>query len=550
MKKINFVVTAFFILISSLLNAQSHNEEVTVEGKYTPQIQKSERLIKTPDMPKRSFNIPSYEINTEDFTFKYEADLEPISPLAYTYNKNIDICNNFIKVGIGTRLSPDFLFRHYSNISKRTSLGVEVEHNSTWLGMKDYVNSKYMNNAFGLSMTNRFSQFQLHSHIDYHYDMYYLNNTDFDTDTDLDLGTRKIHSLNANLTANNNKSSYKSLYDEFSLDYNYSGIQGGLQENLLKLKAHLEHSNSWFKYGKGTQTLIADIKAEFSHINQALFLIAINPYLDLNGEFYDLRLGFCFDVKTNTSNVGGIYPDIKGSLYLFQKNIEFYAGIDGGTKINTLKSILAENPFIVSALSNAGEFDYEKTKIAFQGGVKFKALNMLSANIGVRYRRMNNHVFYISSINETGTFDIILNNCNIFNFITDLQFKLQDRLKLGIDFSYNKYELSQSNNINYQEAWYKPEVEFTLRGMYQIDDNWDVNMSAYVESYRYALTSDKNIEKLKPICDIQLGGNYHLNKNLAFYAEIRNLIHNKYQIYYNYPSYGIQGFVGFKYRFL
>ena len=131
-----------------------------------------------------------------------------------------------------------------------------------------------------------------------------------------------------------------------------------------------------------------------------------------------------------------------------------------------------------------------------------------------------------------------------------MQFKLQDRLKLGIDFSYNKYELSQSNNINYQEAWYEPEVEFTLRGMYQIDDNWDVNMSAYVESYRYALTSDKNIEKLKPICDIQLGGNYHLNKNLAFYAEIRNLIHNKYQMYYNYPSYGIQGFVGFKYRFL
>ncbi len=551
MKKINFVITLFFVLISSLSNAQSHNEEVTVEGSYTPQIRKSERLIKTPDMPKRDFNIPNYEINTEDFTYNYKADLEPISPVTYTLSKTDRANNNFIKVGFGTRLSPDFLFRHYSNISKRTSLGVGIEHNSTWLDMKDYVNSKYMNNAFGLSMTNRFSQFQLHSHVDYHYDMYYIRDIDADSVADIDLGgvARKIHSLNASVTANNNKSSYKSLYDDFSLIYSYSGIQGGMQENLLKFNAHLEHSNSWFQYSKGTQTLIADINAELSNISQTLFLLAFNPHLDLSGDFYNLRLGLCVDVKTNSTSVGGIYPDIKGSLYIFQRNIEFYAGMGGGTKINTLKGILAENPFVISELSNAGEFDYEKTKIAFQGGVKFKALNKLSGNVGFNYRKIDNHLFYISSMNEAGTFDIILRNCNVFNFNTDLQFKLQESLKLNAYFSYNKYDLLSDDDI-YQPAWYKPEFEFSFRGMYKIDENWDVNMSTYVESYRYALTQDKNIEKLKPVCDIQIGGNYHLNKNLAFYAEIKNLIHNKYQIYYNYPSYGIQGFIGFKYRFL
>lgn len=552
MKKTNFVTTLFFVLISSLLSAQSHNEEVTVEGSYAPQIRKSERLIKTPDMPKRDFSIPNYEINTEDFTYRYKVDLEPISPVNYTYIDKNSSNNNFIKAGFGTRLSPDFLFRHYSNISKRSSLGVGIEHNSTWLDMKDYVNSKYMNNAFGLSITNRFSQFQLHSHIDYHYDMYYIR--DFASDIDAESGeniARKIHSLNANVTANNNKSSYKSLYDEFSLAYNYSGIQDGMQEHLLKFKAHLEHSNSWFQYSKGTQTLIADINAEVCKIEQTLFLLAFNPHLDLSSDFYNLRLGLCVDVKTNSTNVGGIYPDIKGSLYIFQRNIEFYAGMGGGTKINTLKGILAENPFIINNLSNTGEFDYEKTKIEFQGGVKFKALNKLSGNIGVRYRRIDNHIFYISSINEAGTFDIITNNCNVFNFVTDLQFKLRETVKVNAYFSYNKYDLlNEVNNINYQEAWYKPEIEFALRGLYNINNYWDITLATYIEGYRYALTQEKNIEKLKPICDIQLGGNYHLNKNLAFYCEVKNLIHNKYQMYYNYPSYGIQAFIGFKYRFL
>ena len=324
-----------------------------------------------------------------------------------------------------------------------------------------------------------------------------------------------------------------------------------MQEHLLKFKAHLEHSNSWFQYSEGTQTLIADVNAEISNIGQTLFLLAFNPHLDFNSDFYSLRLGLCVDVKTNSTSVGGIYPDIRGSLYVFKKNIEFYAGLCGGTKINTLKEVLAENPFVVSNLSNTSELDYEKTKIEFLGGVKFKALNKLSGNIGVRYRRIDNHIFYVNSIDETGTFDIILNNCNVFNFITDLQFKLRETIKVNAYFSYNKYGLlNDVDNANYQEAWYKPEIEFALKGLYNINEHWDVNLATYIEGYRYALTEDKNIEKLKPICDIQLGCNYHLNKNLAFYGEIKNLIHNKYQMYYNYPSYGIQAFIGFKYRFL
>ena len=83
MRNKNFVVALIMLFASTLLNAQSHNENVTIEGSYTPQIKKSERLVKTPDMPKREFNIPNYEVNTEDFFYNYKVELEPISPLQY-----------------------------------------------------------------------------------------------------------------------------------------------------------------------------------------------------------------------------------------------------------------------------------------------------------------------------------------------------------------------------------------------------------------------------------------------------------------------------------
>lgn len=557
-----FIVVIIMLFTSTLLNAQSHNEEVTIEGSYTPQIKKSERLIKTPEMPKLEFNIPKYEVNTEDFFYNYKVELEPISPLQYVNENKTQITNNFVKAGIGTRLSPELLFRHYSDLSKKTSLGIGVTHNSTWLSMKNYADSKYMNNAFNVSMSNRFSRFQLHSYIDYHYDMYHLNNDTlyFGNDIDLEESKRNIHSLNVKLLANNNQTGYKSLYDEFLLDYSYSGIQGGVQENYLKFNAHFEHSNSWFRKSNNIQTLSLDISADIDNVSQSLFLIAANPYLAFDGDYYNLHLGFRVDAKTNSTSMGGIYPDIKGSLYLFNRNIEFYAGLGGSTKINTLKEILEENPFIVKNPMSYAEFDYEKTWIAFQGGLKFKALNIVSGHIGVRYRIIDNKVFYISSSTQPNVFDIVLNNCHVFNFNADIHAKINDEIKVVGDFAYNKYDFFKAYHtdeapITRAYAWYKPKFEFTLKGVYKYDKNWNFNIATYFEGKRYALTDEagfsyNGIKELKPFADIQLGCDYNFNEDITFYAEIKNLVHNKYQMYYGYPSYGFQAFLGFKYRFL
>ncbi len=563
MKKTNIVTTIFLVILGITLNAQSHNEEVTIEGSYTPHIKKSERIGIKPEMPKHEFNIPNHEVNTEDFFYNYKVDLEPISPLQYTQKELYDITNNFIKFGLGTRLSPDFLFRHYSELSRKTSLGIGLTHNSTWTNIKDYGNSKYMNNAFNLSMNNKFSGFQLRTFIDYHYDMYNLKySPDINTDDAPDT-KRFINSLGVKLLSNNNQTSYRSLYDEFLLDYNFTGIQGGVMENLIKFNAYLEHSNSWFRNSDGIQTLSVDINAELNNISQTLFIITANPRLDFDGEYYNLHLGFRVDAKTNSTSMGGIYPDIKGSLYLFNRNIEFYAGLGGKTKINTLKEILSENPFIISDLTNMGEFDYEKTKFDFQGGLKLKVLNMINGHVGVRYRKIENKVFYASSLTQPGAFDIILNNCHMFNFYADLHVKINDKIKLVGDFAYNDYDFIKARTtddfpVTIAHAWYKPKVEFALRGVYKYNDKWNFNIASYFEGKRYALTDITKYEneydfdgvkELKPICDIQLGCDYNFRDDLSFYAEIKNLIHNKYQMYYGYPSYGFQAFLGFKYRF-
>ena len=493
MKIRNIVVTLFLLFATASVNAQSHNEEVTVEGSFTPHIKKSERVLMNPQLPKHEFNIPDYKVNTQDFFYNYKLDLEPVSPMSYNDVMSHDITNNFVKIGLGTRLSPDVLFRHYSDLTRNMSLGIGLTHNSTWTNIKDYDNSKYMNNAFNLSMNNKFSGFHLRTFIDYHNDMYNLK---YSPDTNIDDAPdtkRFINSLGVKLLSNNNQTSYRSLYDEFLLDYNYTGIQGGVMENLIKFNAYIEHSNSWFRNSDGIQTLSVDIKAELNNISQTLFIISANPRLDFDGEYYNLHLGFRVDAKTNSTSMGGIYPDIKGSLYLFNRNIEFYAGLGGKTKINTLKEILSENPFIISDLTNMGEFDYEKTRFDFQGGLKLKVLNMINGHVGVRYRIIENKVFYASSLTQPGAFDIILNNCHVFNFYADLHVKINDKIKVVGDFAYNDYDFIKERMtadfpVTIAHAWYKPKVEFALRGVYKYNDKWNFNIASYFEGKRYALT--------------------------------------------------------------
>ena len=213
---------------------------------------------------------------------------------------------------------------------------------------------------------------------------------------------------------------------------------------------------------------------------------------------------------------------------------------------------------------NFAEFDYEKTWIAFQGGLKFKALNMISGHLGVRYRIIDNKIFHVSSLTQPNVFDIVLNNCHVFNFNADIHVKINDDIKVVGDFAYNNYDFIKAYHtddapVTRAYAWYKPKVEFTLKGVYKYNQNWNFNIATYFEGKRYALTNTTQyyneydytgIKELKPFADIQLGCDYNFNEDITFYAEIKNLAHNKYQMYYDYPSYGFQMFLGFKYRFL
>ena len=564
MRTKSLIISILFVVISFVGNAQTHNEQVTVEGSYRPQIKRSERLVKTPEILDNEFDIPQYKAEARDFTFGNNIEIETMSALTYKANYGVESKNNFLKAGLGTRLSPIFLFRHYSDVSRNMSLGVGVKHYSSWLEMNDYKSSSFMNNAFKVMAVNKFRTGQLRTFVDYKYDMYHLRAYD---DIENPNG-RNIHSMNVGAKWLSNGSSYRDIYTEFGGDYRATWIAGGTTEHQINANAHIAYSDNWLsdKNINDLQTLATDVEMNYNNIYQGQFLVAVNPYFTMNGDFYHLHLGARVDFKTG-SNIS-IYPDVLGSVFVLDNTLEFYAKLGGRSKINTFAEIVAENPFVTTNFTNFSEFGYEKTKFDFQAGAKSKIANNIDAHLGVRYRTIKNSVFFIpdydfyANYDEDATtyylqtFDIIFQDYHLTTILADVHWKAMEKLDVAAEFAYNIYNIQGQNLIQipevtslYGKPWYKPSFTMTLRGDYRLDETWKFNASMTVLGKRWAMGINKCEVQLKPAFDIQLGADYKIQEDLSAFVEIHDLLHQKYQLYYNYPTLGFEVFAGIKYRF-
>lgn len=553
MKTKSLIISILFVCLAFIANAQQHNEQITVEGSYRPQIKRSERLVKMPETPENNFNIPEYKAETKDFNYGYNMEFETMSAVSYKADYGVEEKSNFLKAGLGTRLSPLFLFRHYSDLSRTMSIGVGVKHYSSWLNLDDYKKSSFMNNNFNVMTVNKFKGGQLRSFVNYKYDMYHLR-----ADVDNDNG-RNIHSVNAGAKWLANGSSYRNLYSEVGGDVRSTWLTGATQENQLNAKAHLAYSDNWInnKNVDNLQTAAADFEMNYNNIYQGQMLFAVNPYFTMNGSFYHLHAGIRLDFKEG--DVMGLYPDVMGSVFVLDNMLEFYAKFGGRSKINTFAGIVAENPFVTTNFTQFSEFGYEKTRLDFQAGVKSKLANNIDAHFGVRYRNVKNSVFYVPDKDFYATYDddvtvyhlqafgLSIMDCKVVNVLADLRWKAMDKLNLAAELSVNSYSLK--NNALYKHVWYKPSFTMNIRGDYEFDETWTFNASMMMMGKRWALNLNDEEVTLDPAFDIQLGADYQIQEDLAAFVEIHNLFHQKYQFYYNYPSLGFEIFVGLKYRF-
>ena len=291
-----------------------HDEQVTVEGKYRPKVNKVNKLQLTPETPQPSYNFPSTEVNPMEAKQKFALDLEKIAPTAFAAkdDKLVTPTQNFIMAGVGTRLSPLFLYKHNSMLTKTLGLGVGIKHNSSWLNIKDYAPSSYMNNAFDIYLTtSKFDGFQIDGGVYYKNDMYHyygVNLTEMpliDEQIELYCPRQTYNTIGAHLGLASTSIRVGELSHSGAVDYHYTFDHFDAKEHFVDLAYGLGYTQNWWGDKSHPQKVGLDLafqydgfmlRDEISGSNRILF--KVSPFFEMKDEFYRLHLGVLVDGAT------------------------------------------------------------------------------------------------------------------------------------------------------------------------------------------------------------------------------------------------------------
>ena len=571
MKKIAILTIA---LASAVGLFAQHNEEITIEGSYRPKVNKVDKILLTPDTPEQSFTMPDAKSKVLDIDHRFRLNLDKLSPLAYNNKKGLGdgTENNFLMAAFGSRISPCFLYKHNSKLGKDFGLNVGVKHYSSWLDMKKYAPSGFMNNAVEVGVTDSdFFGFQLGGKVYYKNDLYHyygVQKADWAWDqVSLVHGApRQVYNtFGTHWDLVSTTMRIGDFVHDVGLDYHYmSGEIDNGREHHIALDYDLGYVDSWWGKKEYPQKVGVDVGLQYGYsdlLEQRGYnrlYTKVNPYFEMNGNFYRLHLGFGVDAASRFNTWRGIfriYPDLKGNLFVLNNALEFYAGLNGGRKWIGYSELVGENPFV----SNQLKMEVTTVKLAFEGGVRTNIMNTVDVHVGVRYRNTENDYFFSQRITPSyngmtqdrpfNSFDVIYDDSRLVTVLGDVRCLIMDNLTVDAGFAYNKCDPATE-----EHAWYRPTTQGNLNVNYQLNEELSFDASFLYQGGRWAktgatTTSPSVTLKLGDAYDLGLGANYKLREHLSVFMKVDNLLHRKYQYYLDYPVTGIEAFAGIKMAF-
>lgn len=554
-----------------------HDEQVTVEGRYRPKVNKVNKLQLTPETPQPSYDFPNTEVNPVESKQKFALDLEKIAPTGYSAKNDrlVTPTQNFLMAGIGTRLSPVFLYKHNSMLTKTLGLGVGIKHNSSWVNMKDYAPSSYMNNAFEVNLsTSKFDGFQLDGGVYYKNDMYHfygMNPSTFPVTLTEDqieeaCPRQTYNTIGAHLGLASTTTRVGELSHSAHLDYYY--LFG--REHAVDLGYSLGYAANFWGKKDHPQKIGLDFGAQYDYcIGQGdnLFVVdrilfKVDPFFEMSDEFYRLHLGVRLDGTTKYTEEDHFFavrPDVSGSLFVLNKKLEFYAGLNGGRELLRFSDVVQENPFFSPTCNPS--LCTKNVKLGFDGGVRTNIAEIVDLHLGVRYRHTDDDPLYQQrqvtlllpltegvEIPIWNSYELVCDETQLVSVLADVRVKLRNSLTADLGFAYNSCKPTVE-----EYAWYRPTAEGKLKVTYDFNEKLSLNTSLLYQGGRYAKYFDGNtswsVEKMKDVFDLSLGADYKVNDQISAFALLDNVACQKYQLYYNYPVTGIQFFAGVKLKF-
>lgn len=591
MKKRIQILSLLFLGFSQLAFSQIKEEKLILDRKREPEVKKIEKKKTSIEAEKnyppeeKSANPPTYDITNVPASSDFKTSLiqgEDISPKFDAENQN-----NYFQLGMGNygKILAD------GNISTQLESGMEVGADVHFLstdGLKKVYawDSKQSAADLGVYLNSYGEHGKLSVNADYG-----LNNYNY-----YGIYALTPASGNIDLKQKTNRVKVNGYYDFYSNEIlndvrvkssflsDYFGAKENLEEVLVNLSKHGVHLPAFDEvlFNGDLGLNLETVKSDFDLLdkNSSEFLNAtVAPKITFfKGKSY-VMIGSDFSFLNAKNSNMIVTEQVKNNkTYWFPKaelqfaaadEFKFYAGIEGGLKLNTYANLLEQNPYLVSDQ----ELRPTETKYKFYFGLRGDIDQNIKYDFSGGFGKMNDILFFRANdlfnkdvnydrpaYDYANTFSSVYDNGTISEAKASVQYFPLANLSLDAELKFEQYSLD-----NFENIFNKPLVRASLGGKYSmLDKKLNLGAKAFFATDQTTnsfevnngginpnvfLSSEDINDKVGGFADLNLSAEYKVHKNFSIFALGNNLLNTRYQTYKGYKVLGAQILGGVKISF-
>lgn len=553
----NMIIYAVCSIIISCTYSVAQNKLkdtviVDVVKEFKPSIANAVKINDNPVINDTTRKIVSLNYSIQSKKINTSFDIEPIRPARMVGEPLAKLYSALLKAGFGNYTTPYGEFFYNNLRSKDHSYGVHLKHLSSAATLKDHGFAGYSDNEANLYGKKFLNKQTLSGDLDY------SRNVVHQYGYDAAVFSPKRDSTRQRFSFINPKTQLISYYTDSSRVnhniklgyYNFNDINKAGENNFI--------GDASFRTYLVSGELLT-VKAIADHYNNSAptytvsnTIVKLNPTISSEGTRWKASLGLSAVGDFGTGNTFHFYPNIDFNYHVINNILIPYAGISGERNKNSFRSLAVANPFIVSdpLLKNSDN------KYNAWAGVRGTLDAATSFNLKGTYARINNMPFFV---NTTGglknKFDVIYDDISLLNVHGEIVYQKNEKLRLLAKGDYYDYTMK-----NEMAAWYKPKMEFTLSGNYNIKDKIIAKADIFVLGKQYAKVFTEVADsaatvfvagkkELKGITDINIGIEYRYTKKLSAFVNFNNILVFRYYRWNNYPAQRFNFLAGFSYIF-
>lgn len=537
-----------------------YTEEVTIIAPYQPSVDDANKINVEPQFEDPNIQPPeiNYSINSFRIPTTYKpGSLKPASIVGEPISK---LYRNYIKAGVGNYWTPYVELYAGSLRSKQHVFSVKFKHLSSNGSMKDTGPSQFSKNELGLYAKKIYKSHVLNGYLKYNRDVvhyYGFNPDDYAVEFDKDSLKQRYQTLSTGFVLQNSNAKNNDHSHYLGLNYTLWNSRFDATEHIVNLKTGLVQKVDAIKV-LDSQEAGVDIDASYYNERlddvENLGVINVFPYFKAILKEYSLRLGVGLHEVLDEDPIMYLSPLIDLSVTVIPDAMKIYVGVKGGVERHSMAGITTINPFALPGINSV----LSTTSYNAFGGVKGKIGSNMDLNINIEAAQVDNMPFFVNSplvtdgtmITNNG-FSIITDDVSYYHLNTEFTYRFTETFLGRVYGDYYSYTLTAL-----PEPFHKPELIVGSELRYNFLDKINLGADLFFGGKRYSAGWDPTtnllssaVYEIDAYFDMSLHANYSFSDSFSVFLNANNILNNHYDIWYGFPSQGVNVLGGISYAF-